>query len=72
MSNVPTFVSGEPGFTVKLNDLGDVVRQLVEDKKALEMLVEVLRTELAQLKSEAPAEKAKAPARSARKTAATS
>lgn len=68
MGNVPVFKTGEPGFTAKLNELGDVIRQLVEDFKALEGRLEKAEA----VKAEAPAEKAKAPARPARKTAATS
>ncbi|WP_346921957.1 hypothetical protein [Glutamicibacter creatinolyticus] len=41
---VPVFKSGEPGFSVKLNELGDIVRELREaHRDALARIAELAR-----------------------------
>lgn len=44
MAEVPVFVSGQPGFTNKLNDLVDVIRQLIERDEARKAEIAELRT----------------------------
>lgn len=34
VTEIPVFVTGEPGFSVKLNALGDVVRELRDAHRA--------------------------------------
>lgn len=46
-SEVPTFVSGDPGFAAKLNQLGTVVTEVIEALNALTAAVESCKAPVA-------------------------